>query len=101
MSATHAFQGPSYAPNYSLAAQQACIEITKAETHLLETLRSEYPENAQVRVFHHRGSFEATVIGWSHHGACVFVRNNATGKCSKPWFAHVGLLPDAQEGGAA
>ena len=99
--AVRAFQGQGYAPNYSLACEQASAEVHRASTYLLETLRSAYPRDALALIHHPRGSFEATVIGWDSYGARVVVRNNVTGKASKWWFARVSLIQAGQEGGAA
>ncbi|WP_273767351.1 hypothetical protein [Aeromonas hydrophila] len=73
--------------------------LQNAEQRLLETLRSEYPINAEVEVIHSRGSFSGKVVGWNLEGTRVSVYNLASGKTKDWWFENVQNL--AVYGGAA
>jgi hypothetical protein len=85
------------APNYSRAVEYARKQVDEWNGALLLVMQNEYPKGAQVRVVHHRGKFAATVVGWDIHGVRIVVVNNATGKKSKWWAAHVELMEDSND----
>ncbi len=78
-----------HAKGYSRKVEAANEAVKLAKENLLAMLEAEYPRGAHVQVVHHRGQFFGTVIGWDDFGARVAVLNNATGKYSKWWAAHV------------
>ncbi|SAI59094.1 Uncharacterised protein [Bordetella ansorpii] len=85
------YQGPGFAPGYSVAVEQAGDAVYAAKRALLDTLKQSYPLDADVHVFHHRGEFYGVVTGWDADGSRVVVRNSASGKTSKWWSAQVEL----------
>jgi len=81
-----------YAPNRSVACEQARRDVYEAERRLHDVLQIEYPRNAAVRVVHHRGEYTGIVVGWDSIGCRVEVENDATGARKKWWSRHVELL---------
>lgn len=73
------------------AAQEACFA---ADKRLHEVLAAEFPLHAAVRVYHSRGSFFATVVGWRTYSGYgyVVVRNVVSLKGSKRHFSDIELL---------
>lgn len=84
-----------HARTYSRKVEAASEAVKAAENALLATLIAEYPLGEHVIVVHSRGSFTGTVDGWDHYGARVKVKNDITGKSSKWWAAHVGIVSPA------
>lgn len=81
-----------YAKNTSKAADDAANAVRSAEKRLQETLRSEYPLGAAVRVVHYHGEYTGTIEGHDYHGCRLLVKNDATGKSKKWWSRHVELV---------
>lgn len=79
------------APTYSRKVEAACLALKESAKALLETLKSEYPIGARVRVHHPRGFFYATVVGHSVRGEKVIVVNINSDKQSGRWVADVEL----------
>lgn len=67
-----------------------------ADLRLLHVLEREYPFNCRVEVFHPTGRYTGRVRGWDHHGCRVAVTNEATGKTTKRWSAHVQCIREEQ-----
>ena len=87
--------GVGQAPNFSRRVAQADEDVKRAEEKLTAALKHAYPLGEPVSVIHHRGHFTATVAGWDSCGCRVVVKNDATGKVSKWWAAHVQLRAQA------
>ena len=86
------------ARQYSRKVEAAYEAVKSAEKALQDTLAAEYPLGEHVIVVHSRGSFTGTVAGWDYYGARVEVTNDITGKTSKWWAAHVGIVSIPSQG---